>query len=156
MKKKRHENVIASTLMHNVLSDKAIFEIEKMGDVAFEDIASRIQGGTLDEREMRNAFRLLIVLCRQFCARRKPELVRIAIPFLTDARLEVRSAATNAGTSEARMIQRLQSSPPSLEMEESVRLTFNEALRRALTMGLNPREDHLARDYLRGVPGSNP
>ena len=147
---KHTENVISATLKHRTLSDAAIFEVERLGDEAFDYISARMtRDDAMDKREIVNAFRLLIVLCRKFCVLRKRELVGLAILFLERDEIEVRSAAANAATAEVSMIELTPSLQRSQGIDDVLRGQLEAALRKALTMGLAPRESTIARGYLK-------
>jgi hypothetical protein len=129
-------------------------EVEKMGDTAFDWLAQEVRCGHLKPAETVRGLRLLSRLTRQFCVRRKGELLDIvlALAIDPDTDQEVRSVAANIAVWSVSSAKRLAN--PVAAFGRLPRAVQNEAVpvvQRALELGLTPDMETFAKEFLMHV-----
>ena len=58
---------------------KLLLELERLGALAFDEIARKLQQGELDPKQRVNALRRLALLTRQACQERKDDLLELGL-----------------------------------------------------------------------------
>jgi hypothetical protein len=125
--------------------------VERMGDEGFHWIVREVRGGGLTAGETVRALRLLARLTRQFCVRRKGELLDLTMSLAQDrtAQPDVRSAAAHIAALNARIASDLGDPEMAYGRRlEEVQSQVAEAVRRALEVGLTPDVEAFIREYL--------
>jgi hypothetical protein len=125
--------------------------VEKMGDRAFDWILVEVQGGGLTPSEVVRGLRLLARLTRQFCVRRKSELLDLTLGLAQSqtAHLDVRSAATHIASSNALIANGLSEASKAYgRSAQEVQAQVVPAVRRALEIGLTPEVESFAKEFL--------
>jgi hypothetical protein len=137
---------------------KLEFAVEIMGDKAFDWIVERIRADSLAPRESVKALRLLSRLTRQFCSRRKGELLDLVLMLSRseDVHLDVRSAAAHIATANASIAMGLRETPALYgRSPKNVQIQVSEAVRRALEIGVSPEIEGSLREMLTADRGES-
>jgi hypothetical protein len=125
--------------------------VERMGDEGFDWIVNELRSGELTTSGTVRALRLLARLTRQFCVRRKGELLDLTMSLAQSptAQREVRSAAAHIAVMNERIASGL-GDPERVygRRLEQVQAQVVEAARRALEFGLTPEVESFIREYL--------
>jgi hypothetical protein len=125
--------------------------IEKMGDKAFDWIVERLEAGALSPSESVRGLRLLSRLTRQFCLRRKGELLDLVMGLAEnrDVHVDVRSAAAHIAAGNASLAQGLQDAAGAYgRSPHEVRVQASRAIRRALQIGVSAEVESVLKEAL--------
>jgi hypothetical protein len=123
-----------------------------MGDEAFEWIRGELHGPALTPPDRVMALRLLSLLTRQFCVRRKGELLEetTALAVRPDVDASVRSAAAHIALVNAGSARRFRDTAAVFggRTAEEVAALVGEVARRALHLGLTESAEAVVKEYL--------
>lgn len=126
-------------------------EVERMGDEAFDWIAGELSTGSLAPSENVRGLRLLARLTRQFCLRRKGELLDLVMTIAQSrtAHPDVRSTAAHIAIMNARIAKGLRDASAAYNRSvDDVEAQVSQAIRVALEIGLSPHIEAFAKEFL--------
>jgi hypothetical protein len=130
----------------------ALLEFERLGDVAFDEICRRMTAQSLPPHVQALALRRLALLARQACAKRKEELLDLALERLNSDDFIVRSGAANVAIWTTMILERTPSLVSRAENKPgatpSLRERVKVAVAQALQLGLDKAQTKFAREFL--------
>jgi hypothetical protein len=144
--------LVDQILNREEIGGDVLLEMERMGDVAFDEIHRRLSSSLLSPRQQVLALRRLARITRQARNRRKEELLDLAVERLkSDSRI-VRSGAANIAIWTAATLEK---NPNLVTRDEnrsgatpSLRERIRSAIAEAVNLGLDETQDKFSRDYL--------
>lgn len=134
------------------LTEGTMFEIERLGQEAFDYVISRLDSGELSGLEKVNSLRLLGALARHQSAGRRHEVFHWAVRLLEDEEVSVRSAAAHIGILTHKVLLGLRTGAD----EDGTRLSLlQRSLTSALTRGIDDTYSDFVKDFMRcsAAPG---
>jgi len=145
--------LVLDTLKRDSPPPDNLRNLERLGDEAFDFIASLLDAGELPAPQRRRALRRMSLLSRQQCHLRKGELLELALARMHDADESVRSAATHLAIVTTQILtknpQWIRSPRFQPGANPSLADIVKSATRSALGLGLEPQVEKLAHQFLK-------
>jgi len=152
--------LVVRTALHLPVSDQppsaAEYDVEQMGDEAFDWIIAEIRADRLTVAETTKGLRLLSMLTRQFCLPRKGELLDLTISLASSptAHVDVRSAAAHIAGSQLAIAKGLGTGHAERcygRAQKTIETQVTTALQCAIRLGLAKDAERFVRTWLRRV-----